>query len=498
MSGPKRTVRAYLTDTLGGTQRPDTPAIVNDMSQAIKTSNVFVPGRYPRHTYNPRSDRELEESLRTYLDDGGAILTLVGPTKTGKTVLLQEVIEDPVWIEAQGIDDAETFWALVGGELGLFVESTTSSEHSDTTTAGGKIGLPGVFEGGGDHTFGSTSGAGQVAVRVAGAEARKRLQESGRVLVVDDFHFIDRAVQREIVRAVKPLLFNDVRVVFAAISHRVHDVPQAVEDMLGRTDPLEIVLWKGEELVVIAERGFAVLNVVDHGGELARKLAENSFGSPHLMQKLCRELVRGVNGISQAADTALDLHAPTDWEDFFSAQVEDYAGQWFTRLLTGPNSRGTERTMYRLRDGREVDGYGLILVAAASMAPQLSITRTELNAAIADLVVDAQPEGHQLTRFLNHMTRIAKRNLHEDVLPEELLDGEDGALYLYAGVEPVMEYADDESISALNIADPFFAYYMRWGAGEHIKAHGEPTSPSDRRTTSDTSTRNSEGSPTSV
>lgn len=81
MSGPKRTVRAYLTDTLGGTQRPDTPAIVNDMSQAIKTSNVFVPGRYPRHTYNPRSDRELEESLRTYLDDGGAILTLVGPTR---------------------------------------------------------------------------------------------------------------------------------------------------------------------------------------------------------------------------------------------------------------------------------------------------------------------------------------------------------------------------------------------------------------------------------
>lgn len=126
--------------------------------------------------------------------------------------------------------------------------------------------------------------------------------------------------------------------------------------------------------------------------------------------------------------------------------------------------------MYALKDGREVDGYGLILVAAASLAPQLSISRADLDVAITDVVTAEQPEGHQLTRFLNHMTKIARRNLHEEVLPEDLLDNdEEGTFYVYAGVEPVLEYVDEESVSALNIADPFFAYYMRWGAPRHIE-----------------------------
>lgn len=439
------------------------------MVKTLRTADVFVPGRNPRHTYNPRAERELEEQLRLYLDDGGAILALVGPTKTGKTVLARKVIDDPVWIESQGISSAEAFWAQVANELGLFVDATTSSESADTTTATLE-GNAGFVKGGGSQAFTSGDSNSKTAVRLTSAEARRRLQESGRVLVVDDFHFIDRAVQKELIQALKPLVFNDVRIIFIAISHRVHDVPRAVEDMVGRSEPMEIDLWKKAELGAIAALGFDSLAVVDHGSTLAEKLAENSFGSPHLMQKLCRELVRGVNRIAERSDPASDLHAPADWDAFFRDQVEDYAGQWFVRLLNGPMRRGNDRNEYQLGDGRSVDGYGLILVAVASLLPKLTVTRQELNEAISAAVNQgAQPEPHQVTRFLKHMTRIAAQNLEEEVLPEDVLDDEEtGGVYLYAGVEPVVEYVEDGAASTFTVADPFFAYYLRWGARAHI------------------------------
>lgn len=439
------------------------------MPEPIKTSDVFVPGRFPRFTYNPRDDRELEQQLTNYLEDGGSVLTLVGPTKTGKTVLLRRVVQDPVWIEAQGITDADTFWAVVGGELGLYIDSSATSESGDSASGGGDIGIPGVGKIGGQYASTSSRGASTAAIRVTGVESRKELQSSGRVLVVDDFHFIDRAVQREIIRAIKPLVFNDVRVVLAAISHRVHDVPQAVEDMVGRTEPLQIALWGEDELVFVARRGFEALNVTDDGDVLARELATNSFGSPHLMQKLCRELVRDVNGVSMTLTAPTALHAPQDWEGFFADQVEEYAGQWFKRLLSGPKQRGGERTLYSLANGTPVDGYGLILVAIAAAGPEVSLARESLNSQIDSIVSGQKPEGHQVTRFLKHMTRIAAQNLEEDVLPEDVMDQEDEShIYTYSGVEPVLEYVEDGSVSLLTVADPFFAYYLKWGASTHI------------------------------
>lgn len=440
------------------------------MGEVLRTGDVFVPGRNPRFTYNPRTDRDLETRLRQYLEDGGAILALVGPTKTGKTVLLREVIEDPVWIESQGIANADQFWSLVGDELGVFVdvgeEGTSSFEGSAEVEANALF-----AKGTGGWAFGTSDKATRGAVRVPAAAARKALQQSQRVLVVDDFHFIDSGVQREIIRAIKPLVFNDQRVVFAAITHRVHDVPMMVEDMAGRTDPLRIELWKPDELLVIAEKGFAKLGVVDKGANLANELAANSFGSPHIMQKLCRELVRAVNNVPHTVSPTQLLRAPSDWQVFFASQVEEYAGQWFTRLINGPKKR-TDRTIYELADGRKVDGYGLVLMAIATSGPKVTLRRDEILATV-DALVDGgrKPEGHQITRFLKHMTRIAAQNLEEEVLPEDVLDADDGAVYTYAGVEPVLEYVDDGAASVLNIADPHFAFYMKWATDGHVSRH---------------------------
>jgi len=52
------------------------------------TRNVFVAGRPPDVTYNPRSDRQQETEVRAYIGQPGKALSVSGPTKSGKTVLI--------------------------------------------------------------------------------------------------------------------------------------------------------------------------------------------------------------------------------------------------------------------------------------------------------------------------------------------------------------------------------------------------------------------------
>lgn len=435
------------------------------MSAPIKTGDVFVPGKAPTYTYNPRDELQLEEKLRDYLDDGGSVLALVGPTKTGKSVLLKRVLDDPIWIDGQGVKSTDDLWALIGSEIGVMVEVDVTEQTGTATTATARA--KAVFvEGGGDFTASSAKSTTTRVLTAIAPTVKEDLLSTGRTLVIDDFHFIERTTQQEIVRAVKPLVFDGLRVVFAAISHRRHDVVTAVEDMVGRVTPLEISLWTEDELKFIAAKGFEQLNVVDHGGALGAKLAEMSFGSPHIMQKLCRELVRAENGIRESQSTAHDLSAPADWDDFFRGQVDDASGRWFTKLLRGPQEKGQKRTTWPLNDGgATLDSYGLVLKAVGDTGPKLELTRDEIRAGVEHNITGKPPEANQVTRALQHMSRIAAKRLEDSQPSEDDLDAEPVE---FAGVQPVLEFIEDGPASTLHIADPFFAYYMRWGADRHL------------------------------
>lgn len=435
------------------------------MNARVKTGDVFVPGKAPTYTYNPRDELQLEKHLNDYLDDGGAILALVGPTKTGKSVLLKRVLEQPIWIDGQGIKSLDDLWNLVGGVLGVTIEidvqeqtgtSTTASAHADAI----------FFKGGGDFTASSGSASTRRAVGAVAATVKDSLLTSGRTVVIDDFHFIDRAVQQEIVRALKPLVFDGLRVVFAAISHRRHDVVTAVEDMIGRVDPLEISLWSENELKYIASKGFEELNVVDADGSIGTKLAKMSFGSPHIMQKLCRELVRSVNEIRERQSSPVTLREPDSWEEFFRSQVDEASGRWFTKLLRGPQEKGQKRATWKVKGNETgLDSYGLVLRAIGDSGPKLELTRDEIRAGIEKSVVGKSPESNQVTRALQHMSRIAAKRLEDEQQTEEELDRD---TIEFSGVQPVLEFIEDGPSSTLHIADPFFAYYVRWGAEKHL------------------------------
>lgn len=65
-----------------------------------RAGEIFIAGGQPNITYNPRKKHKLEEQLKDYLDTGYKLLSVTGPTKSGKTVLCRKIIpiKKGVWI----------------------------------------------------------------------------------------------------------------------------------------------------------------------------------------------------------------------------------------------------------------------------------------------------------------------------------------------------------------------------------------------------------------
>lgn len=68
----------------------------------MKVNEVFISGGFPINTYNPRKELKLEDSLVDYLETGHKLISITGPTKSGKTVLSTRVIPDESCVFVDG------------------------------------------------------------------------------------------------------------------------------------------------------------------------------------------------------------------------------------------------------------------------------------------------------------------------------------------------------------------------------------------------------------
>jgi len=84
-------------------------------AQAVTAHDVFVPSSFPEHTYVARGDEDLEDKLRFALKTKGQIVSLSGPSKSGKTVLVEKVVgkDKLVPIVGAGIQKPDDVWTRV-------------------------------------------------------------------------------------------------------------------------------------------------------------------------------------------------------------------------------------------------------------------------------------------------------------------------------------------------------------------------------------------------
>lgn len=410
----------------------------------MKANKVFVAGGLPVVTYIPRENLRLEEKLGEALDSGHKLISITGPTKSGKTVLCKTLVtKDRVFLSGGQIRSEDEFWERVLSELNAEIKSTTvetNSESVDGAIEGSagvnlklfSMGIKASKKEGAILTNSSTTNhvvnKKQAAIKI--------LMDNDMTLVIDDFHYLDMIVQRSIVRAIKDPIFDGLSVVVLAVPHRAYDAIKGENEMTGRVSQISIPLWSEKELTEIAKIGFEKLNVTCPEITIL-KLAKESFGSPHLMQEFCLRLCL-LNNIKETVEGDSVTLKITNYDSFFKNIVEAISSKVaFEKLATGPRQRA-DRIPRLLNNGSSSDIYGCILHAIASTGPKTEISYEELRAALKGILDDQMPQAHQIKFVLGKMDEIAKK-----------MEG-----------EPVIDFEKDSG--KLFISDPFFAFYLRW------------------------------------
>ncbi|WP_146240000.1 ATP-binding protein [Prauserella flavalba] len=408
------------------------------------TKNVFVAGRTPLVTYNPRDERQQESEVGSYLSQGGKALSVSGPTKSGKTVLIEKQLptHDAIWLQGSDIKSVDEFWERIVDWYGLYDQVEVSTQNADQTSTGvsGSIGVPkvaSVTANVGDSST-ATSTVKLARKRAYAAVARQGLETLPVPIVLDDFHYIDRAAQLEVARAVKSII-TITHVVLVAVPHEAFEVVRREPDMSGRVWNLRIEPWTKDELIFIAKKGFEALNVADPEDVVATKLAEHSYGAPFLMQQLCHDVCTA-SGILETKNDPQSISGPIGgWEAFFRRIANRITPPVFDRLLAGPKSRGQERIDRPFKDGFTTDIYGAVLRAIAMTGPKTILTYQEITRRLDAELKEDVPSAQQVSNTLRHMSTIA--------------EAERGA------GDPAVAYKDDR----FYVLDPFLAFYLRWG-----------------------------------
>jgi hypothetical protein len=374
-----------------------------------------------------------------------AIVT--GHTKSGKTVLVRRIlpVAETIWVNGGMIGSPDDFWTAIVDQLELFQTSsaTTAASTSAGIEVGGEAGANLFVAKGKAHASAAlehsrTKGTDSERSVTSRAVAVRGLSEAQIPLVIDDFHYLPKEMQGDIVRALKQPIFDGLAVVIIAIPHRRYDAVKVEKEMTGRILPVSIPLWTTDELTFIPRTGFRILNGTC-SEEFAAKLADEAHGSPHLMQEFCRAICRAKDARNGFDGRAADM-ADEELRSIFSDTAETIGRPIFEKLARGPRQR-KDRIDRELSDGTTVDIYGLVLHALAHLRPGLvTLEYEQLRSAIRDVSAESPPQLQEVSRVLKHMATIAATD-------------ESSA--------PVIDF--DEDGKQLHITDPFFAFYLKWG-----------------------------------
>ena len=250
-------------------------------------TEVFLTGGPPTYTHVTRSN-DPEDWIRE-TSKQGKILVLEGPTKSGKSTATRRAFEErnPVWVESTLIKAEEDLWATIVQDLGGRLAETRTVERTDFS---GHAQASLLSIGGGIQRRDSSET--HVAIEPSESplqQALRLLKQSGRPLVVDDCHHLADDLQRSLFTHLKSACDHSVDVVVITLTRGSRFDLRYPAELEGRVRHRLVTPWEEEELMKIAEMGFPFLGLTV-SAEAHRQLARASWGSPLLMQELCRLL----------------------------------------------------------------------------------------------------------------------------------------------------------------------------------------------------------------
>ena len=411
-----------------------------------KVGDVFTPNDQPTITYVIRAGRSLEQGLRDHFETKNVVVSISGPSKTGKTVLIRNVLDMDYVIPLSGSStkSIEDFFNQIFNWIEVPVERSTSTNRSVGASAsasgGGELGLPLFAKGKADL---SGSAQGEVAKGTTEVSAENPFQKIVReignsdfTVFVDDFHYIPDDTQVELAKVIKSLSENGVRICTASVPHRAEDVVRANPELRGRLAGVDITEWHEEDLIKIAEQGFEALNIELDNTTVSR-LAEFAHGSPQLMQVLCLNLCRSL-GVRKTQEEKQRIEVGDAAFDEALEVTATFANsaKLTQTLHSGPKVKGQPRMQYDFKDGTRGDVYRAILLGITADPVRKEFSYDEIYNRVKEVCVSEYPTGQSMSQSLTYMNNLVEKMFQSNIYFEW----------------------DEEN---LYIVDPYLAFYLR-------------------------------------
>jgi hypothetical protein len=417
---------------------------------AILATQVFTPNDFPVHTYVERGSENLEQLLRNAIDTPKAVISLSGPSKSGKTVLAERVIGNDNLIKVSGaeITEAPELWDRILDWMGAPEQIVAESSKTSTNQVEGQVSagvsVPLVAKGEGQVSYQHGRSGGQststTVARQGLAQIVKEIADSDFAVLVDDFHYMPRKIQAEAAKQIKTAAERGVRILVASVPHRADDVVRSNPELRGRTTNIDTKFWRPEELAEIAVMGFGKLNTKIEPRD-AMRLANEACGSPQLMQGICLQACYRL-GLREASPMPVSLELTADSIRTIletTSLTADYSSL-VERMHQGPKTRGVERKEFRFRDGSKGDVYRCVLLAIAEDPPVMTLPYTVMMSRVEKVCVSEFPVGSSVKEAC---TQIAKF-----------------ALSMYPS-QRIVEFDDESGTDTFSIVDPYWLFYLR-------------------------------------
>lgn len=97
----------------------------------LSRSEVFRPNSYPKYTYIEQDGKDLESRLLEAIEVPGGVISLAGPSKSGKTVLIKNVIDEEYLVRVLGseISSVSDLWRRILEDMGSAHSVEESSQN---------------------------------------------------------------------------------------------------------------------------------------------------------------------------------------------------------------------------------------------------------------------------------------------------------------------------------------------------------------------------------
>jgi hypothetical protein len=413
-------------------------------------TDVFTPNQFPEYTYIERPKEDLERKLRQALETPNVVVSISGPSKSGKTVLAKKLVGEGNIIHIFGaeVTSGNELWTRVLDWMDVPSATVEQTGESRANRAGGEIGGKGsIFiaeanaKGSFDTTGTKSSSTSKTNTSNGLSRVVREIAKSDFVVFLDDFHYIPSVeAQTDVARQLKAAGEQGVKICTATVPHRADNVVRNNPELRGRLAQVDTTFWTAHELQGIANAGFGKLQAIMRPTKML-DIAQEACGSPQLMQRICLDVCFALN-VRKEFDqpTNIDFTAQQLHEILQQSSTHSDFGTMVANMHQGPKKRGSERRIHRLIDGTEGDVYRVVLSALAHGEPTMELPYPDLMERIQAVCVGDGPAASSVVPTCRQIAAIAKR---------------------IAPTERVLEWDDQELTGTMSVVDPYFLFYLR-------------------------------------